>query len=74
MSDEEIQKNISNGLLPCGCEKGACKCTISAFEYVMKYKKFMGAMVKGNKEVLNQNKGNIIKTAGKFIKDSFSSK
>ena len=45
------EENIKKGLLPCGCDPGACKCKLSAFDYMFKYQSYIGSMIKTNKKV-----------------------
>lgn len=66
-NEEEIEENIRNKKLPCGCEPGNCSCKISAIEYVLKYQKFIGKSVKQSK----LDKTKVLKAAGKKLKEGY---
>ena len=68
-TDEQIKKNIAQGLMPCGCEYKKCKCNLSQGDYIIKYKSYLGAMLKGTK----LNKSKVLKAAFQQIKDFIKS-
>lgn len=68
--EEKIKENIANGLLPCGCERGKCKCPLSAISWTIKYSKYLGKVMKNNKEMLKQNKLSVLKAAKEQMKGS----
>lgn len=55
--------------LPCGCDKGKCKCNLSALEYAIRYSSKLSTMLK-KKGLLKNKKKEIIKAAGKQLKDA----
>lgn len=69
--EERIKDNIIRGLMPCGCERGKCNCQLSNIEYVMKYQKYMGQVIKHNTGFLRENKKRIIRETGKNIKEAY---
>lgn len=71
LSKEEINENIKQRLLPCGCEIKKCTCKMNALEYAMTYPEHMGIMLKGHKIKIIKSPWTLIKGAFNQIKIFF---